>query len=116
RAWLRYFDDNIRSRDALKARLASADGTSEYVPVYKVPPYYPETAAGERGWAIVQFTVTETGRTKDIEIVESSSPVFDEAALWVAKQFRYAPRLVDGSPVAVERVRNRITFVPPQAH
>lgn len=115
--WLRYFDDGISSRDALQARLvpAAAD-TSEYVPLHKVAPYYPEAAAGERGWAIVQFTVTETGRTTNPEIVESSNPVFDEPALWAAKQFRYAPRILDGSPVAVEGIRNRITFVPPETH
>src|SRR5690606_10057247 len=102
-SWLNYFNDQIQAQNELKARLVSAAGdTSEYVPVYKVPPYYPVAAAGERGSVLVQFTVTETGRTKDLEIIESSNPVFNEPALWAAKQFRYAPRIVGGSPVRSE--------------
>lgn len=116
-SWLNYFNDQIQAQNELKARLVSAAGdTSEYVPVYKVPPYYPVAAAGERGSVLVQFTVTETGRTKDLEIIESSNPVFNEPALWAAKQFRYAPRIVGGSPVVVEGVRNKITFQPLQPH
>ena len=63
-----------------------------------------------------QSRVSRAGRRKDLEIIESSNPVFSEPALWVAKQFRYAPRIVGGSPVAVEGVRNRIAFRPPQQH
>lgn len=117
-AWLRFFEASASAENELKARLvASADDTpKEYVPVFKIAPYYPEAASGAEGSVIVEFTVTEQGRTKDFEIIESSNPVFNEPTIWVAKQFRYAPRIVDGSPIAVEGVRNRITFQPPQPH
>lgn len=110
--WLAFFDTQISREQALKERLASEarETELEYVPVFKVMPYYPEAAAGVEGHVIVEFTVTELGRTADIEVVQSSNPVFDEAALWAVRQFRYMPRIVAGTPTAVEGVRNKITF------
>lgn len=115
-AWVDYFDFRMRVESDLKTRLISGqpDGdVSEYVPIYKGGSFsYPDAAQGATGSVIVQFTVTEQGRTDDVEILESSNPVFDEPALEVARQFRYAPRLVNGAAVAVEGVRNRIAFEP----
>src|SRR5690606_6301067 len=88
----------------------------EFVPIYKATPYYPEAAGVAQGSVIVQYTVNEAGRTQDLEIIESSNPVFEEPAVWAVKQFRYAPRIVDGGPTAVEGVRNRITFQLAQPH
>jgi hypothetical protein len=53
----------------------------------------------------------QTGSTKDISIYESSSSVFERAALDAAAKFKYKPRVIDGEPVEVPGVRNRITFV-----
>ena len=60
---------------------------------------------------IVEFTVNEEGSVEDLFIVESSSPLFEQAALDAASKFKYQPRLVNGVPVKVPGVRNRITFV-----
>src|SRR5690606_25710783 len=55
----------------------------EYLPIVKVAPVYPARAAqrGLEGYVIVEFTVTETGSTRDISVVESSSSLFDRAAV-----------------------------------
>jgi len=88
-----------------------ADG--EYLPIVKVAPVYPARAAarGLEGYVIVEFTVTRTGTTKDIQVVESSSSLFDRAAVEAAAKFKYKPRVINGEPVEVPGVRNRITFV-----
>jgi|SRR5690606_4955679 len=85
----------------------------EYLPIVKVAPVYPARAAarGLEGYVIVEFTVTRTGTTKDIRVVESSSSLFDRAAVEAAAKFKYKPRVINGEPVEVPGVRNRITFV-----
>jgi len=85
----------------------------EYLPIVKVAPVYPARAAsrGLEGYVIVEFTVTQTGSTKDIFVVESSSSLFERAAVDAAAKFKYKPRVIDGEPVEVAGVRNRITFV-----
>jgi protein TonB len=85
----------------------------EYLPIVKVAPVYPARAAqrGLEGYVIVEFTVTQTGATKDISVVESTSSLFDRAAVDAAAKFKYKPRVIDGNPVEVAGVRNKITFV-----
>jgi protein TonB len=85
----------------------------EYLPIVKVAPVYPARAAqrGIEGYVIVEFTVTRTGTTKDIAVVESTSSLFDRAAVDAAGKFKYRPRVIDGEPVEVPGVRNKITFV-----
>ena len=89
----------------------STDGN--YLPIVKVAPVYPRDAQtqGIEGYVVLEFVVTRTGRTADAVVVESSPPdVFDDAALNAVQKFRYKPRVVDGKPVEVAGVRNRISF------
>ena len=90
--------------------LAPSDG--EYLPIVKVQPVYPRRALsrGVEGYVIVEFTVTKQGTTKDIRVVESSSGMFDNAAIKAASKFKYKPRVVDGQPIEVPGVQNKITF------
>ena len=88
-----------------------ADG--EYLPIVKVTPIYPTRAAsrGIEGYVLLQFTVTGTGAVRDPVIVESAPPgIFDRAAREAALKFKYKPRVVNGSPIDVSGVLNRITF------
>jgi protein TonB len=90
--------------------LVASDG--EYLPVVKVAPVYPMRALQRRleGYVVVEFVVTASGNVRDVVVVESSEPVFEQAAIDAAMKFRYKPRIVDGEPVAVAGVQNRITF------
>jgi len=105
------------SRQAIDAetRLASAarrrDG--DYLPVVKVEPVYPTRALARRleGWVIVRFTVTETGSVTDIEVIESSDPLFEGSAVEAAQRFKYRPRIIDGQPIEVRGVLHRISVV-----
>lgn len=84
----------------------------EYLPIVKVQPIYPQRALqrGLEGYVVVQYTVTTTGETTDIEVVESTNSVFDRAAIESAGKYKYKPRVIDGTPVAVAGVRTRIEF------
>lgn len=90
--------------------LAPSDG--EYLPIVKVQPVYPRRALsrGIEGYVIVEFVVTKQGTTRDIFVVESSSGMFESAAIKAASKFKYKPRVVDGQPIEVPGVQNKITF------
>jgi protein TonB len=88
----------------------SSDG--EYLPMYKASPQYPVRALQRRleGYVIVEFVVTAAGAVRDVIVVESSSPIFEQAAVEAALKFKYQPRVIDGQPIEVSGVQNRITF------
>jgi len=90
--------------------LAPSDG--EYLPIVKVQPIYPRRALsrGVEGYVMVEFTVTKQGTTRNVRVVESTSSMFDNAAVKAAQKFKYKPRVVDGQPIEVPGVQNKITF------
>lgn len=90
--------------------IVPSDG--EYLPIVKVAPVYPMRALQRRleGYVIVEFAVTASGSVRNVVVVESSEPVFEEAAIEAAQKFRYKPRVVNGEAVEVTGVQNKITF------
>ena len=96
--------------------LGASDG--EYLPIVKVAPIYPSRALsrGIEGYVIVEFTVTKLGTVADPFVVEafsdSGSPttIFNSAAIKAALKFKYKPKIIDGEPVDVAGVQNKITF------
>lgn len=91
--------------------LSASDG--EYLPIVKVAPLYPESAAsrGIEGYVLLEFTVTETGATADPVVIEAQpTGVFDSAAIKAVLKFKYKPRVENGKPMRVEHVRHVITF------
>lgn len=84
----------------------------EYMPIVQVAPQYPRRAAerGLEGYVLLEFTVTRQGTVRDPVVIDSSSAVFDRAAVDAVMRFRYRPRVIDGEPVEVPGVRFRITF------
>ncbi len=85
----------------------------DYLPIVKVQPVYPRRALvrREEGWVLLRFTVLSTGAVGNIEVVESSSEIFEDAAIQAAEKFKYRPRVIDGQPIEVRGVLHRITFV-----
>jgi len=85
----------------------------EYLPIVKVRPIYPNSALsrGIEGYVIVEFTVTRQGTVRDVVVVESQpNRIFDRAATQAAAKFKYKPRVIDGEPIEVPGVQNKITF------
>ena len=89
----------------------SSDG--EYLPIVKVAPVYPRRAQtrGIEGYVLLEFIVTKTGAVANPTVIEASPPgIFDRAAINAALKFKYKPKVVNGEPIDVAGVRNRITF------
>ena len=85
----------------------------EYLPEYKVRPIYPTEALvhGIEGYVIVELTVTRTGTTRDVKIVEAKpADVFNRSGIETAQKFLYKPVLCNGEPFEVYGVQNKITF------
>jgi len=89
---------------------AVSDG--EYLPIVKVAPVYPMRALSKHleGFVLLEFTVTAAGAVKDVVVVESTAQLFEGPAIEAALKFRYKPRIIDGAPVEVVGVRNKILF------
>lgn len=83
----------------------------EAVPVVRVNPVYPSSAAsrGIEGYVTVRFTIAASGGVDDAAVIDSSPRgVFDREALKAIKRWRYDPKLVDGKPVA--RPNQKVTL------
>lgn len=87
------------------------------VAIVRVRPVYPASAEarGLEGWVLVEFDVLADGRVANAYVVESSSRVFEKAALNAAQRFRYKPRVVDGEPVATAGIQNLFRFEMPDS-
>ena len=98
-----------------------------YIPLFKVIPIYPRRAQerGTMGYALVEFTITESGVVENIVVVEgycsNSDPndpttefrpctMFNSASARAALKLKYKPKTVDGKAVPVEGVLHRFTF------
>ena len=80
--------------------------------IVAVQPVYPQAARerGLEGHVIVRFDVTEMGTVSNVVVIESSSRLFNRAAINAAKRFRFKPQIVDGVPQISYGVRRLFTF------
>ena len=98
----------------------------EYIPLFKVTPIYPRRAQerGIMGYAVVSFTITETGTVEnpeplegmcgdptDPETVYRPCSIFNSAASRAAVKLKYKPKIVDGNAVRVDDVPHKFTFI-----
>lgn len=88
----------------------SSDG--DYLPIVKPAPKYPSRAAarGLEGYCTVEYTVTKTGETRDVKVVDCPQTVFAGESVKAAEKFKYKPKVIDGEAIEVPGVRNRFTF------
>jgi len=84
----------------------------DYLPIVRVAPVYPARALsrGLEGFVDLSFTVTTTGTVEDPIVLQSTSSLFERAAIRAVLKFKYKPRVVDGVPVSVAGVKTRISF------
>ncbi|MCO4810270.1 MAG: energy transducer TonB [Gammaproteobacteria bacterium] len=84
----------------------------DYLPIVRVAPVYPARALsrGLEGFVDLSFTVTTAGTVEDPIVLQSTSSLFERAAIRAVLKFKYKPRVVDGVPVNVPGVKTRISF------
>ncbi|HWA87048.1 MAG TPA: energy transducer TonB, partial [Opitutus sp.] len=93
------------------ARLGPRSGDTPVAVVYRMPPSYPVDlrSAGIEGSAEVAFVVDQSGHARDVTCPSSTHPYFARAAESAIRQWRFAPALKDGQPVATS-LRQTIQF------
>jgi protein TonB len=82
------------------------------VAIVRVQPVYPVVAEarGLEGWVLVEFDVNTDGSVTNAFVVESSSGLFEKAALNAVYRFRFKPRVVDGVPQLSAGLQNLFRF------
>jgi len=82
------------------------------VTVVRVQPAYPPVASRKslEGFVTVRFDVNANGTVTNVTVVESSSKVFEKAAIKAAQKFRFKARVVDGVPQPSYGLQNRFVF------
>jgi protein TonB len=90
----------------------AAQSRAEPIPLVRIAPSYPRRALirGDSGDVTLRFTVDVDGTTKDIEVVESTSPVFERPAVEALGKWRYALQREHGALVARHGVQTVIRF------
>lgn len=81
------------------------DDQQEQTPLFRSSPQYPMSyiRAGREGWSEIEFTVDEQGFVQDpVTLASEGGPLFIKESLKAIKQWRYAPKFVDGKPVAAQ--------------
>lgn len=92
---------------------ASGGADRAEMPLVRIQPEYPQRALarGIEGWAVVEFTITAIGTTKDVKTVESDPPgVFDQAAIKAVGAWKYNPKIQGGRAVERRGMRVMLTF------
>jgi len=94
--------------------------------LFKVQPIYPRRAQerGTQGFAIVSFTITESGTVEDAKPLEGfcgdpqgpqeemrPCSIFNSASARAALKLKYKPKIVDGKATSVQDVLHRFTFI-----
>ena len=90
----------------------SMGGGGDIILLVAPPARYPSSALSRRleGSCVVEFSVTTEGETANAKAVSCTNKVFASASERAVKKYKYKPRMVDGKPSAVERVRQTIKF------
>ena len=102
----------VFARDGYQTQHGDGDDPGNMLPVMRAAPMYPHAAELREleGSVLVEFTVTPTGTVEDVQVIESTHPIFNKSAIDAASRFRYQPRLVDGAAIAVAGVRTEFDF------
>ena len=119
-------DVTIAKPKAQKINIGSFFRDGEYIPLFKVTPIYPRRAQerGTQGYALVKFTITDSGAVEDVIPVEGfcgdprnpdtefrPCTMFNSASTRAALKLKYKPKVVDGKATSVEGVLHRFTFL-----
>ena len=88
---------------------------SSFRPIYVPIPRYPKRAQrfAKEGFAVIELTVTNTGATKDLLVVDENPKNwgFGDAALEAAKDLKYSPKSINGIATEVPHVLYKFNFL-----
>lgn len=99
-------------KQQLEQESATSIALSEFVRLTFAPAKYPGRASklDITGWVEVEFTVTKSGETADIEILRAEpDEIFDISAMRAVEKWTFEPRQYRGEPID-QRTAARLVF------
>jgi TonB family protein len=81
----------------------------------KVQPEYPQMAkvARVQGLVVMHAVIGTDGNIQTLDVIDSPSPLLNQAALDAVKQWKYKPYLLNGNPVEVDtQITVNFSLVP----
>jgi periplasmic protein TonB len=79
----------------------TAAGVSRPSTIYSREPFYPESASDAKieGLEELEITICVDGNLRDVSVLNSLGPEFDQQAIAAVKQWRFKPATKHGKPV-----------------
>ncbi len=89
---------------------AQSDDNANLMPLVRIAPEYPTDAlqAGREGVVELEFTIAADGTTKDIIVVNTSSPEFEAPAVAALLRWRYQPTNMECVPGQCTPIPNAV--------
>ena len=93
-----------KTLDRMVARRIQGVADAAPKPFVGPPPEYPAQLrqAKVAGEAVIQLTISPNGRVLEPRVLRASDPAFGEAALAVARQWRFLPKVSGGHAVSTQ--------------
>ncbi len=85
-------------------RIRVSSGVTQGLLVKKVEPTYPQMAkiARVQGAVLLAALIGKDGTIQNLHVVQTASPLLNQAALDAVKQWKYKPYILNGEPVEVD--------------
>jgi periplasmic protein TonB len=85
-------------------RVRVSQGVTQGLVIHRVQPTYPQMAkiARVQGNVVLAAIIGKDGTIQNLHVVQSSSPLLNQAAIDAVKQWRYKPYILNGEPVEVD--------------
>lgn len=81
------------------------------LPAFITKPKLPAGTKLDKGWVLLNMTVTDQGRVEDLNVVEANVPsAVSQAALAAAAKWRFKPRIEKGKRLSQVNTRARVVF------
>ena len=82
------------------------------LPVVRIPPVYPDTAArrGLEGQCTMIFDITPQGTTANVRPLDCTSSLFERASVNAVSRWRYDPQVRDGEPTLYRGATTQLRF------
>lgn len=93
--------------------MGGAAADADVIPLVRVQPMYPPSAAQQRieGWVVLEFTISTTGSVKDARVLSAQpNNIFNRAALQAIRKWKYKPKVEEGKRVERQGIQVKLTF------
>lgn len=98
--------------DALVATAGGREVNANVIPLARINPIYPKRAKmmKKEGFVLLEFTITQVGSVKDIDVVEAQPPnIFDRSAKRALAKWKFKPKIENNLAIE-QRASVKINF------